>query len=114
VAFKNVSHTLDETETEAWQKLLRVMTHEIMNSVAPIASLADTLRRDLRRELAPATPPVPPARDLLADVAEGIGIIQHRSEGLLRFAQVYRDFSTIGAPVLTTVYVQELFSSIAA
>ncbi|HEX8659134.1 MAG TPA: ATP-binding protein [Hymenobacter sp.] len=112
VAFKNVSHTLDETETEAWQKLLRVMTHEIMNSVAPIASLADTLRRDLSRELGPAAAPSPPDRNLLADVAEGIGIIQHRSEGLLRFAQVYRDFSTISAPVLTTVYVQELFNSI--
>lgn len=106
VAFKNVSHALEENETEAWQKLLRVMTHEIMNSVAPIASLADTLGRDLRRELEQAP------SSSLADVVEGIGIIQHRSEGLLRFAQVYRDFSTISAPLLTTVYVQELFESI--
>jgi nitrogen fixation/metabolism regulation signal transduction histidine kinase len=111
VAFKNVSHTLDETETEAWQKLLRVMTHEIMNSVAPIASLADSLRRDLRREVEQAAL-AQPERDLLDDVVEGIGIIQHRSEGLLRFAQVYRDFSTIGTPLLTTVYVQEMFASI--
>ncbi|WP_426061024.1 sensor histidine kinase [Hymenobacter sp. B1770] len=109
VAFKNVSHALDETETEAWQKLLRVMTHEIMNSVAPIASLADTLRRDLRRELDAAAPPV---QALLGDVVEGIGIIQNRSEGLLRFSQVYRDFSTISTPQLTTVYLQELFRSI--
>jgi two-component system nitrogen regulation sensor histidine kinase NtrY len=110
VAFKNVSHALDESETQAWQKLLRVMTHEIMNSVAPIASLADTLRRDLSRELAPAA--APPDCRVLDDVMEGITIIQHRSEGLLRFAQVYRDFSTISAPQLTTVYVQELFNSI--
>jgi signal transduction histidine kinase len=112
VAFKNVSHTLEENEAEAWQKLLRVMTHEIMNSVAPIASLADTLRRDLRRELelAPAMPPS--EREMLSDVAEGIGIIQHRSEGLLRFSQVYRDFSTISAPQLTTVPVQELFNNL--
>lgn len=109
VAFKNVSHALEENETEAWQKLLRVMTHEIMNSVAPIASLADTLGRDLRRELE-LTPSS--SQSTLADVVEGIGIIQHRSEGLLRFAQVYRDFSTISAPLLTTVYVQELFESI--
>jgi signal transduction histidine kinase len=109
VAFKNVSHTLEETETEAWQKLLRVMTHEIMNSVAPIASLADTLRRDLRRELELAPALSPSERSLLDDVAEGIAIIQHRSEGLLRFSQVYRDFSTIAPPLLTTVYVPELF-----
>ncbi|MFC7667634.1 sensor histidine kinase [Hymenobacter humi] len=112
VALKNVSHALEENETEAWQKLLRVMTHEIMNSVAPIASLADTLRRDLRRELEQSAALPPPERDLLADVVEGIGIIQTRSEGLLRFSQVYRDFSTISAPVLAPVLVQELFASI--
>ncbi|WP_048826595.1 sensor histidine kinase [Hymenobacter sp. DG25B] len=109
VAFKNVSHALEENETKAWQKLLRVMTHEIMNSVAPIASLADTLRRDLSQELEQAPEAV---RTMLADVVEGISIIQNRSEGLLRFTQVYRDFSTISAPRLTMVYVQELFDNI--
>ena len=112
VAFKNVSHALDETETEAWQKLLRVMTHEIMNSVAPIASLADTLHRHLRREIDQVPAPPRPDPALLDDVAEGISIIRHRSEGLLKFAQVYRDISKITTPLLTTVYVQELFRSI--
>ena len=112
VAFKNVSHALDETETEAWQKLLRVMTHEIMNSVAPIASLADTLHRHLRREINQVPAPPRPNPALLDDVAEGISIIQHRSEGLLKFAQVYRDISKITTPLLTTVYVQELLRSI--
>jgi len=112
IAFKNVSHALDETETEAWQKLLRVMTHEIMNSVAPIASLADTLRRHVHLEKAKVSvlPDADPA--LLDDVEEGIRIIQHRSEGLLNFAQVYRNFSKITTPLLTTIYVQELFNSI--
>jgi len=112
IAFKNVSHALDETETEAWQKLLRVMTHEIMNSVAPIASLADTLRRHVRLEKEKATEPLSHDSDLLDDVEEGISIIQHRSEGLLNFAQVYRNFSKITTPLRTTIYVQELFNSI--
>ncbi|UOQ54854.1 sensor histidine kinase [Hymenobacter cellulosivorans] len=114
VAFKNVSDTLDETETAAWQKLLRVMTHELMNSVAPIASLADSLRRHLQHELdqQQLRPAAPPDSGLLTDVAEGISIIQHRSEGLLRFAQVYRDLSTVSAPVLTTVSVRELFTNL--
>jgi two-component system nitrogen regulation sensor histidine kinase NtrY len=106
VAFKNVSTALEESETEAWQKLLRVMTHEIMNSVTPIASLADTLRKHLRQEKEAA-----PASTLLDEVEEGIGIIQRRSEGLLRFAQIYRNFSRISQPNLTTVYVQELFNN---
>ncbi|MBC6989056.1 sensor histidine kinase [Hymenobacter sp. BT491] len=114
IAFKNVSHALDETETEAWQKLLRVMTHEIMNSVAPIASLADTLRRHVRLEKEKTTEPLLYDPDLLDDVEEGIRIIQHRSEGLLNFAQVYRNFSKITTPLLTTIYVQELFHSIRA
>jgi signal transduction histidine kinase len=88
------------------------MTHEIMNSVAPIASLADSLQRVLRQQLSGA-PALPVANsDLLEDVMEGIGIIQTRSEGLLRFSQVYRDFSTITTPVLTTMYAQELFNNI--
>ncbi|OUJ72268.1 sensor histidine kinase [Hymenobacter crusticola] len=114
VAFKNVSHTLEETQTEAWQKLLRVMTHEIMNSVAPIASLADTLRRHVHLEKAKAAVSLGTDSDLLDDVEEGIRIIQHRSEGLLNFAQVYRNFSKITTPLLTTIYVQELFQSIRA
>lgn len=112
IAFKNVSNALDENETEAWQKLLRVMTHEIMNSVAPIASLADTLRKHVRLEKESITEPPMYNTDLLDDVEEGIGIIQHRSEGLLKFAQIYRNFSKITNPLLTTVYVQELFRSI--
>ncbi|KAA9339219.1 ATP-binding protein [Hymenobacter busanensis] len=112
VAFKNISHTLDETETAAWHKLLRVMTHELMNSVAPIASLADSLRRNLHREME-LVPPNPSAdHGLLDDVAEGLGIIQNRSEGLLRFAQVYRDLSTISSPQLATVCVQDVFGRV--
>lgn len=114
IALKNVSATVDATETEAWQKLLRVMTHEIMNSVAPIASLADTLGRHLemergRLEQDTAAAPDP---ELLEDTAEGISIIRKRSEGLLRFAHFYRNLNKSQELMLTTVYVQELFKSI--
>ncbi len=114
VAFKNVSTTIDETETEAWQKLLRVMTHELMNSVAPISSLADTMRRHLvlnREQYEQEQEPQPNA-DLLQDLEEGIGIIQNRGEGLLRFAKTYRNLSKVNDLLLTTVYVEELLNSI--
>jgi len=106
LAFKNVSQALADTETAAWQQLLRVMTHEIMNSVAPIASLADSLGRHVQRAQQQAA-----SGELLDDVSTGIRIIQQRSEGLLRFAQVYRDFSTLAAPQRTTLYVQELLQT---
>ncbi|MBO2013103.1 sensor histidine kinase [Hymenobacter negativus] len=106
LAFKNVSQALADTETAAWQQLLRVMTHEIMNSVAPIASLADSLGRHVQRAQQQET-----SGELLDDVGTGIRIIQQRSEGLLRFAQVYRDFSTLASPQRTTLYVQELLQT---
>ncbi len=107
LAFKNVSQALADTETTAWQQLLRVMTHEIMNSVAPIASLADSLGRHVQA----AQQSDASATELLDDVRTGIRIIQQRSEGLLRFAQVYRDFSTLAPPQRTTLYVQELLQT---
>jgi two-component system nitrogen regulation sensor histidine kinase NtrY len=106
LAFKNVSQALADTETAAWQQLLRVMTHEIMNSVAPIASLADSLGRHVQRARQQEA-----LAELLDDVGTGIHIIQQRSEGLLRFAQVYRDFSTLASPQRTTLYVQELLQA---
>ncbi|SNC77591.1 Histidine kinase-, DNA gyrase B-, and HSP90-like ATPase [Hymenobacter gelipurpurascens] len=106
LAFKNVSQTLADTETAAWQQLLRVMTHEIMNSVAPIASLADSLGRHIQSAREQKV-----SSELLNDVGTGIRIIQQRSEGLLRFAQVYRDFSTLASPQRTTLYVQELLQA---
>ena len=114
VAFKNVSTAIDETETEAWQKLLRVMTHELMNSVAPISSLADTMRRHLviNREQYEQEQIPQPNGDLLQDLEEGIAIIQNRGEGLLRFAKTYRNLSKVNDLLLTTVYVEELLNSI--
>src|SRR5260221_12523482 len=51
IAFQNVNEALDETESKAWQKLLSVLTHEIMNSVAPISSLSDTLKHRLHQSV---------------------------------------------------------------
>ncbi|MBF8963556.1 PAS domain-containing protein [Pontibacter sp. FD36] len=116
VAIKNVSSAVDETETEAWQKLLRVMTHEIMNSVAPIASLADSLGKHLQaeREEQEAQGQLLPNHELLQDTEEGISIIKKRSEGLLRFAHFYRNLNKSHQILLTTVYVKELLNSIDA
>jgi len=81
VAFQNVSEALDETESKAWQKLLSVMTHEIMNSVAPISSLADTLKNRLQ------SPEIKnsPFSSQMEDLELGIDTIKRRSEGLLKF-----------------------------
>lgn len=105
VAFQNVGETLDETETDAWQKLLRVLTHEIMNSVAPIASLAETLQQ----RLAAADPTDP---DLREDLELGIGTIKRRSDGLLQFSTTYRSLSKVSVPNREPLLAYELLEAV--
>ncbi|MDF2433123.1 MAG: two-component system, NtrC family, nitrogen regulation sensor histidine kinase NtrY [Mucilaginibacter sp.] len=108
VAFQNVSEALDETESKAWQKLLNVMTHEIMNSVAPISSLADTLKNRLKSpEIANSL-----ASSQLEDLELGIDTIKRRSEGLLKFTESYRNLNKITKLDLTKILVRNLFETL--
>lgn len=108
IAFQNVSEALDETESKAWQKLLSVMTHEIMNSIAPISSLAETLKHRLQQSSTSLSDD-PGAID---DLELGIDTIKKRSEGLLKFAQTYRNLNKITTPNLKKVYVADIFENI--
>lgn len=92
VAFQPVSEVLDDNEIQAYGKILRVLTHEIMNSVAPIASLADTLRNRMETGSAEAD-----------EVREGILVIQKRSEGLLQFTRTYRQLGKLTATQFVTL-----------
>lgn len=106
IAFQNVNEALDETESKAWQKLLSVMTHEIMNSVAPISSLAETLKNRLNMASASLDD------DAVEDLELGIDTIKRRSEGLLKFAETYRSLNKITKLNLKKVYVRELFGNL--
>ncbi|MBE7172083.1 MAG: HAMP domain-containing histidine kinase [Williamsia sp.] len=108
IAFQNVNEALDETESKAWQKLLSVMTHEIMNSVAPISSLADTLKNRLHQSVSSLSSDTSAVEDL----EEGIETIRRRSEGLLKFAETYRNLNKITKLNLKKVYVRELFGNL--
>jgi two-component system nitrogen regulation sensor histidine kinase NtrY len=110
VAFQNVSEALDETESKAWQKLLSVMTHEIMNSVAPISSLADTLKNRLQSaEFAKS-----PVANQLEDLELGIDTIKRRSEGLLKFTESYRNLNKITKLDLKKILVRDLFENLSS
>jgi len=102
-----VNEALDETEAKAWQRLLSVMTHEIMNSVAPISSLAETMLNRLQ-ESARLLEGQPGA---LEDLELGIGTIRKRSEGLLKFAETYRSLNKITTLTLKRVYARDLFET---
>ncbi|TFF39689.1 sensor histidine kinase [Mucilaginibacter psychrotolerans] len=108
VAFQNVSEALDETESKAWSKLLNVMTHEIMNSVAPISSLADTLKNRLK------SPEITGGIDAsdLEDIELGIDTIKRRSEGLLKFTESYRSLNKITRLDLNKILVRNMFENL--
>ena len=108
VAFQDVNEALDETEAKAWQKLLSVMTHEIMNSVAPISSLAETMLHRLQ-ESSRILEGQPGA---LEDLELGIGTIRRRSEGLLKFAETYRNLNKITTLNMKRVYARDLFENL--
>ena len=107
IAFQNVNEALDETEAKAWQKLLSVLTHEIMNSVAPISSLADTMLDRLHRATAYIEDP-----STIEDLELGIDTIRRRSEGLLKFAETYRNLNKIISPTVKKVLIRDLFENL--
>ncbi|SKB31252.1 sensor histidine kinase [Daejeonella lutea] len=107
IAFQNINEALDETESKAWQKLLSVLTHEIMNSIAPISSLADTIKN----RLASLDKRLDEGNNLV-DLELGISTIKKRSEGLLRFAETYRNLNKITKPNIQPLYVRDLFENL--
>jgi signal transduction histidine kinase len=108
IAFQNVHEALDENESQAWKKLLSVMTHEIMNSVAPISSLADTLKNRLKK----ASEEKEAVGTSMEDIELGINTIKRRSEGLLKFAETYRNLNKVTNPNLKPIPVMDLFENL--
>ena len=104
---QNIQSELEEQEMEAWQKLIRVLTHEIMNSITPISSLASTVRG-----LVPEKESGTFDAEVLGDVHMALETIQSRSQGLLHFVETYRELTRIPKPNFQIFAVSELFAHI--
>lgn len=108
IVIQNIDDTLNRNESEAWKKLLSVMTHEIMNSIAPISSLAETLQSKVELSIQDSEKyPID-----MNDLDIGIESIKKRSEGLLKFAKTYRSLNKITKLNLSKILVGELFDNI--
>ncbi len=108
VSLQDIAGELDEKEMEAWQNLIRVFTHEIKNSLTPIASLATTVEELL---LDAGGEPRTLSAEHRDDVREALRTIRQRSRGLLVFLDAYRDLTHVPQPELATVPVGELVGS---
>jgi len=117
VSLQDIRSELEEKEMEAWQQLTRVLTHEIVNSVAPIASLAATANQLLHRDDAEASgDPVSEngagSALPLADAREALQTIERRSQGLIHFVESYRSLTKIPKPTFALFPVAELFGNV--
>ena len=102
INLKNIRSILEENEMEAWQKLVRVLTHEIMNSITPIISLSDTLcERAIQQGM-----------EEESLMLQGMKTIHRRSKGLMVFVENYRKLSRLSTPMLAPVEVGELLGDI--
>lgn len=108
VSIQNIQSELEEKEMEAWQNLIRVLTHEIMNSVTPIASLASTVNDLLAAPKNSGEMTV----DAIGDMRGAVQTIQKRSEGLLHFVDAYRSLTRIPQPNFRIFRVAQLFSGV--
>ncbi len=109
VAFHDIHAELEEKEIESWQKLIRVLTHEIMNSITPISSLASTVH-DM---LIDNTNEKPTLKLLdeedIESVENALATVQNRSQGLLNFVDIYRNLTRIPKPNFRYFNVREAF-----
>lgn len=100
ISLKNIHSVLERNEMEAWQKLIRVLTHEIMNSITPIISLSETLsERGIPKLL---------GEKEYSIMLQAMQTIHRRSKGLLEFVENYRRLTRIPTPVCTKVSITEL------
>lgn len=105
VTFQDIQSELEEQELVAWQKLIRILTHEIMNSVAPIASLSSTIKGILGEN-------GKVDNNTLEQIKNSVGVIQKRSEGLLDFTETYRSLTRVPPPKFQVVEGQELIREV--
>jgi two-component system, NtrC family, nitrogen regulation sensor histidine kinase NtrY len=111
ISITNIQSELEEKEMEAWQNLVRVLTHEIMNSVTPISSLAEMAEQDLSAHLKDQKGNL--KKEQLEDMYLSLQTISKRSEGLIRFVKEFRNLTHIPKAKLADVAVKPLLDDMA-
>ena len=109
ISLQNIHAELEEKEIESWQKLIRVLTHEIMNSITPISSLAATVHEMLLVNIEEKLLLRSVDQDDIEGVDSALKTIQSRSQGLLNFVEIYRNLTRIPKPNFRYFEVKELF-----
>ncbi len=110
LSMQNIQNELDGAQLQAWQDLVRVLTHEIMNSITPVASLAKTavdLLADVETKLIKSE-----VSEELNDVTDAIQTVARRSDGLMNFVGRYRQLTRLQSPNKKQVKLKDIFAQV--
>jgi len=109
---KNIQNVLEEQETAAWQKLIRVLTHEIMNSIAPISSLSSTVENMVKPYTSGKKEMQEVDKETIVEIQGALQTINKRSTGLMNFVETYRSLTKIPEPNFSVVKMDELIGHV--
>ncbi|MBN1116416.1 MAG: hypothetical protein JXA77_04400 [Bacteroidales bacterium] len=109
---KDIQTVLEEQETEAWQKLIRVLTHEIMNSIAPISSISSTLSESTKNLPLTENGDLVIDKETLEEFSHALQTINKRSNGLLHFVNTYRNLTKIPQPNFKICKVADILNNV--
>jgi nitrogen fixation/metabolism regulation signal transduction histidine kinase len=112
ITLQDINSEIEQKEIEAWHKLIRILTHEIMNSVTPIASLTETMQSMLTARDGSPRRTGDISEETVSDIRFSLETIQKRSEGLLKFVDTYRKLTRVPKPTLESVDLTDLFASV--
>jgi nitrogen fixation/metabolism regulation signal transduction histidine kinase len=113
ITVHDINAEIEQKEIEAWLKLIRILTHEIMNSVTPISSLTETMQGMLTKKEGEPKSAAELNDTIITDIRFALHTIQHRSEGLLHFVDNYRKMTRVPTPVKEDVDIRNFIEGIA-
>ena len=111
LSLQDIKHELDEKEVDSWMRLIRVLMHEIMNSITPITSLSESLSNIYRSGDRPVVPEEVTEKTI-ATTLQGLNVIKEQGKGLMSFVESYRKLTRIPKPEIKLIKVSDLFSRV--
>jgi len=112
ITLQDINSEIEQKEIEAWHKLIRILTHEIMNSVTPISSLTETMQSLLKDRSGNEKQLQDIQQETISDISFSLNTIQKRSDGLLHFVENYRKLTKVPKPHLEKTDIKIFFDAV--
>jgi two-component system nitrogen regulation sensor histidine kinase NtrY len=111
LSIQDIKHELDEKEVDSWMRLIRVLMHEIMNSITPITSLSESLSKIFQRN-EKLVEPGDITEKTIVTTLNGLNVIKEQGKGLMEFVESYRKLTRIPKPEMRSFKISDLFARV--